>query len=547
MTTGIFVTYDTTTLNPTPLVNYSRQPVNFGYIYGYNTDIALDGFYTGITTTGAAISYLTGVFANQFKGLTVTDDQSNILYQWTGVTVESINLDTNPYFQGSFVKYSVKLKSFDVPSGIVDPSNEYSFNQNDDGSVNVNHKISARAARNISGAFQNTISFVRQFTGQDPFSNCAPYLVPSGSGILLSISENINRADAIYSVNEVYKYNTGISAPYVKITSIEISESLDAEFRTIEHTTKIQGSPVNNNLNSIITNNLSYGLLADIQNEYGFFISNWVKNTYSANVDSGAATVEIKVGYMSGANPSGFFDYVVNCDKDSLVNTEDWKVEGEFRCFGPLDYRSNQLTAFKQANSGSDWRAYLTGLITSSPVFSGNHNTSIIFSPNCEVQVIENTKLATLRISLVMENGYEPTGFDNLKYSIDSTPSKWIYELLPSVNIEGSFVIQDLQTQSMAKQKFSLDGKGTNPAAALSLVSGYLNSLANIYVLSGTQNTMTAFLIGDEVMTGIYDVSRSITYLGKDNGISTGLLSLQAIGTNTASIPVRPAGYNFGY
>ena len=127
MTTGIFVTYDTTTLSPTPLVNYSRQPINFGYVYGYNTDITLDGLYTGITTTGAAISYLTGVFGNQFRGLTVSDGSGNTLYQWTGITVDSITFDSSPYFQGSFIKYSIKLKSFDFPSGVIEPSNEYSF------------------------------------------------------------------------------------------------------------------------------------------------------------------------------------------------------------------------------------------------------------------------------------------------------------------------------------------------------------------------------------------------------------------------------------
>jgi hypothetical protein len=50
----------------------------------------------------------------------------------------------------------------------------------------------------------------------------------------------------------------------------------------------------------------------------------------------------------SGLNVSGFFDYVVNCDKDFLTNQESWKVDGEFRCYGPLDFRVNRLNAFKE-------------------------------------------------------------------------------------------------------------------------------------------------------------------------------------------------------
>ena len=547
MTTGIFVTYDTTTFSPTPVVNYVRQPINFGYLYGYNTEISLDGIYTGITTTGAAVAFITGTFANQFKGLTVTDDQSNVLYQWTGVTVDSITFDTNNYFQGSFVRYSVKLKSFDFPSGVIEPSNEYSFVQNDNGTVSVNHKISARGVRNISGAFQNAISFVRQFTGKDPFSNCAPALVPSGSGVLLSLNENINRADSIYTVNEVYQYETGVFAPYFSKTSLEVSNSMDSEYKQIDYNLKMQGSPVNNNLNNIITGNLNYSLLTDIQNEFGFSTANWVKDTYNVNIDSGAASIEIKVGYMSGANPSGFFDYVLSCDNDNLLNTENWKIDGEFRCFGPLDYKMHQLKSFKALNSGSDWRPYLTGLIITSPVFSGNHNQAISFSPNCTVEVSENTKLATLRLSLVMQNGYEPSGFDSLKYSIEGNPSRWIYELLPSATIEGSFVVQDLQTASQPRQKFTVEGDSSNLATATAMTSGYLNSLAAAYVISGNQNNITAFLVDDELTTGIYSISRSTSWLGKDSGISTGLLSLQAIGTSSSSIPVRPSGYNFGY
>ena len=214
MTTGIYVTYDTTTFSPTPLVNYSQQPINYGYVYGYNAEISLDGLYTGITTTGAAISFLTGAFSNQFKNLVVKDDQNNVLYQWNNVTVDSLKFDSSTYYQGSFVKYSVKLKSYSVPSGVTDPSNEYSFAQNEDGTVNVSHKISAKGLRGSNAAFSNAVNFVSQFTGKDPYSNCAPYFVPNGSGILLSISETINRSEGIYSVNETYKYGTGSFVPY---------------------------------------------------------------------------------------------------------------------------------------------------------------------------------------------------------------------------------------------------------------------------------------------------------------------------------------------
>jgi len=544
---GIFVSYNGMELSPTPVVNYIHEQISFGYSWGYNTSISLDGLFTGITTTGAAISTLTGIFASQFGGLVVTDSSSNIIYNWTGITVNEINIDPSPYFSGSFVKYSIKLKSFDFPSGIIDPSNEYSFTQNEDGTVNCNHKISARGVRNLSGAFQNAVSFVQQFTGKEPFGNCLPFLVPSGSGILLSIAENINRADSIYSVNEVYKYLTGQSVPYTRVTALSINDSIDAEFRTIDYSVKFQGSPVYKNTQSIINSYLEYGMLADIQSDFGFNTSTWIKNSYSANIDSGASTIDIKVGYSSGANASGYFDYDVNGEQDFVNNLENWKLQGEFKCFGPLDYRLNQIQLFKQTNSSNGWRDYLTGIIQNSPIFITTHDSSKMFSPNLEVSVEDNLQLATLKLSIKMDAGYEPLGISDIKYTIDGTPSRWIYKLFPSANIEGDYVIQDLQAQSQANQKFTLVGKTYNQTTGTSLFNGYLNNMATTYVNSGTTNAITSFLIAQELTTGTYDISTSETWLGQDNGVSSGILGLQAVGTSSNTAPLRPSNYNFGY
>jgi hypothetical protein len=118
---------------------------------------------------------------------------------------------------------------------------------------------------------------------------------------------------------------------------------------------------------------------------------------------------------------------------------------------------------------------------------------------------------------------------------------------MPSATIEGSFVIQDLQSASRPKSKFSIQGKSANLSAANGLVSGYMTGLAASYVVSGTNTAVTAFLITDELETGIYDISRSQTWLGQDNGIAASVLALQAIGTSSSSVPVRPSGYIFGY
>jgi hypothetical protein len=90
---GIIVSYGSSVLQPTPIVNYSRNPINLGgYIYGYNTDVSLDGWSTGIVSTGVTISSLTGIFANQFQPLVVTDSTGAVLYNWPNITVKILIL-----------------------------------------------------------------------------------------------------------------------------------------------------------------------------------------------------------------------------------------------------------------------------------------------------------------------------------------------------------------------------------------------------------------------------------------------------------------------
>jgi hypothetical protein len=543
------VQYDAITLNPTPIVNYSSRPIDYGYVYGYNTDVTLEGLYTGISSYTGVITSITGVFGNQFKTLNVLDNLGNNLYSWPNITVDSISLDTNPYFSGSFVRYSVKLKSYNFPSGVSEPSNEYSFSQNEDSTVTVIHKISARGVRGSAGAFDNAVAFVKQFTGKDPFSNCAPFLVPSGSGVLSSLSENINRAEGIYSVTESYRYNTGVSAPYIKTTSLNVSDMIDTEYRTMDYSLKLQGSPVTKNGSTVINSLSGVSMLSDIQNEFGISTAGWVKNTFSANIDSGSATVDIQVGYVSGANLTGFFDYELRCEQDHLAGTENWRLEGEFKCFGPLDFKRSQLTSFRNVNGNGkeEWEPYVSGLIVNSPLYANVHRAGKMFSRNMKITVTENPPLAYLKISASAADGYEPLGLAELKSNWEVSPSKWIYQLMPSVNIEGLYVIQDIQTKTQTRQKMAITSKTHDQQSGASLVSGYLTTWATSAVSSGNPAAITAFLVDESFTTGTFEVNASQTWLGADSGLSSGILALQSIGTNGDSFITRPEGYNFGY
>jgi len=75
----------------------------------------------------------------------------------------------------------------------------------------------------------------------------------------------------------------------------------------------------------------------------------------------------------------------------------------------------------------------------------------------------------------------------------------------------------------------------------------YASSWSNSSVISGSNTSVTAFLSEENLSTGTFDNMYSMGWIGQDNGLSSGVLSLQAIGTNNNNVPIRNNGYNFGY
>ena len=155
----ITVQYNGSALVPTPLVGQTYQFIDYGNRWGNVLEVELNGTLTGIASTGD-VSKITNIFSSQFGTLEVLENPSTLIYEWQNCVVDSITFPNNHFYQQNGVaQYSVKLRSFNTPSGVTEPSNEYAFNQNEDGTVNVTHKISARGLKNsaaTSGCSCNT-------------------------------------------------------------------------------------------------------------------------------------------------------------------------------------------------------------------------------------------------------------------------------------------------------------------------------------------------------------------------------------------------------
>jgi hypothetical protein len=529
----IVVKYNGVAINPAPIVSQSKQFIDYGQRWGEVTQITLNGLLTGLATTGD-ISKVTGVFGSQFGQLDVLDGTTPI-YSWTNVVLDELSFGTNNFFIGSFAPYSAKLKAYNVPSGVVEPSNEYSFSAGDDGLVSVNHKIAAKGIKTSNGAFDNAVSFVKSFTGKNPFN---PAFIVSGTPVLMSLSESIDRLNASYGVTEVWKYNTGSINPWIEMFSVSTNDTFENEYLTVDASMKLQASPIYKDLGYLESQLSGVSIPSRIQS-LGFTTGLLSLNGFNVNRDSGANSVEFRASYVSGysaADLSGYLDYNVSLSNDLLMPKENWRVEGEFVCRGPLNYRTAQLAAFKTAN-GTNWRNYLTTIISGSPLYTSYHSGANLFPWDSQVSIQENSGTANFRISLQTTDGMHSAGYVNPKYAVSVEPSKWAFDLLPSANIEGHYVLQDPQMMTKAKINLTLTAEAAN--ASTSPFTGQMAGLSAAYVKAGS------FQTSENLTTGINEISYAKTWLGVDT-VGSGLLTTKAFGAATCNY-LRASGYLFGY
>ena len=532
----VFVKYNSKTLSPTPLVNRSETFIDYGSRYGTSDQINLNGFLVGISTTGSLFSII-DIFSGQFGKLEVFGDGGETLYQWNNCVVEDITFPQSPFLVGTQTPYSVKIQSYNVPSGIIDPVNEYSFTQAQDNTVDVIHKISAKGIKTTNGALNNAIAFVKQFTGKNPYTNCVPTFVPNSSGLRMSISETIDRQSCIYSVSEVYKYASG-GNPYIENTTLTINDTKSADYTMINLDLKWQGSIIDKNL-SQLQDALTGSNLNNVLSNYGIVGATYL-NSFNLNQSSGDSLITAKFEFISGITNdySGYFDYTVSMDKDLLSEQANWKIDGEFICKGPTSFRRSRVATFKSANNSSAYLPFLRNLVSGSAIFLqyGSHPLSPISD---SLSIIENTGLATLKLSASFNDADVYDNFIKPEYTLGIEPSIWVYQSVPSANIEGHYIIQDLQMKKQAKISIGFSSESQKMTSSL-VNSAYslVNSLSGIYAAE-------SFLINDNITTGITNINISTEILGQE-AIQTDINSSKVYGSIVNDY-VRPKGFKWGF
>lgn len=538
----ISVYYNSTQISPTPLVNQNETPLILnGIVWGHINEISLHGYLTGLSGQGGQ-DYLTvaNIFSGNFGQLSVYDitSGSNLIYQWNTVAIDNISLDNSDYPRGGFLKYTIQLKSYaDITSGVINPSNEYSFKQNEDNSVDLQHKISAQGIRTNIDPLDNAINFVNLFEG----NSLSSVFIPYGNPVLLSETEMINRVESIYTVTQIYRFITGSTNNYTQVSILNIDQSEDKDYVTLDYNSKYQSSPITGNVNTLASYINSNNYLNEISNTYGISIINIYQSTFSVVQDSGAGTIEVKTSYISGLNNdiTGYFDYVINLEKDLVMQKNIWKVDGDFITHGTLSFKQQLLNNF--INLNSPFQSYLENIINTSPLSSQYGNLNVLQTNQLlDFTIQQNTGMALFKTTIDTRDLDPSYNLINPKFNVNFEPGLWNFELIPACNIEGEYVVQDLQMVTQSKMDIGVACSSSGNSSNFSNLSTLFNNLSGTYIPSNT-----GFNIKYIVESGILDKSIDSEWLFSDIIGGSTFSNYKIIGSISSNF-IRSAGFLFG-
>lgn len=440
--------------------------------------------------------------------------------------------------------YNVKFKVFDILSGIKEPSFEYNFNENEDKSVNLSVKASAVG---VTGIFQAR-DFVEDLFNEFNLTGFAPILITTGKNwSLLSNKKTIDRSKFSYVVEKSYR--------------CQPSGYINDDFYFSE-TTKVseQNSPYGANYRSFqFDSNLK--ILADDANKYqkqkswsgaeakfsdqnyiekisehymkrhgANNINDFILNNVSVSKNSGAREVNLKWELLSGnaKDFSGFFDYSVSTNEDLSSQEHSISLDGSFVSKGDLTNRKRSLEQWLKGKNGftpvgtgqsmpqtssnnADFFKFITGLTgIAAGIISGIFNID-------SVNIDYNSGLADFKLSCQGDNTPRILPGSKVDFSAEIQESTPIYKFIPAANIEGHYIIQDLQCKTAEKAALKVNGNADSVknlenffGTGVDIIGKMFNDF--IKVGGGLTNYKNLVPESLQISSGLADASFNINY-----------------------------------
>lgn len=389
--------------------------------------------------------------SKNFQSFSIVDGL-NTVYSADSAIVESIRFDDSTYF--NLLPFSIEVVVYRdgfAANGILDPSEEFVFENSEDCSGTLVHTISARGINNSIEAIENVRTFVVSRMGWS--NQISPAFVSLNTPILKSREEKINRLDGSYSIVERYIFDTSESPSTTGILqySIDINESNNGEV-VVSINGDIEGG-INTNISDLRADLVSVNWFNLAQAEYLLIdpigTLSTSPTTYSVTEDSNILSFKFEFSNKAYSGP-----YIVdstnikkNFESNERCITYKAIIRSDYGCpskrwsevssyYDTLSIESLARTAWDKYGDGTR-----LGLFPVSRSYSQNEQQGII----------------TAELTFCNARGETCGCLEKFDYKLDFSPAIPVYVASPTLAGEGCYHVQNYGYNKRAV--FSINGE----------------------------------------------------------------------------------------
>ena len=532
---------------PVPYLSRSYEMVYFADKWCQATKLTLNGqvagTYSDINTKRQAI--LTA-FASDFKTLTVKEGVSTIL-TFAECVVRSVSFDPSNIGMAS---YSIELECYETSNfegtfGVLDPVNEWSFNEGENSLITISHKVSAKGFSDASNqAITNAKNFVQPLQGTTTFTDITPAFIggiTTSNLVLKSSGVSINRLDSTYAVDESYVVQTGTIMDISAIAGVTSSFSTDLssgaseDYLSVGVNFKIQGGKdiSDADLRSKIPH---VEALYSIASAVSPVALNTGALSYDVDENLNDKTIGIKSSFNndrayavfsseSSSFEGVYFDYQATVDSDLLTDVTTVSINGSLKAqVDGIQNKRERVSGYYYTfinNNASVYplgvTGYLKDVADACYTYPNDEWTPGSWSLSAVPQSISVTDSYTkgeMNFSAAFSDKDQKDGFKESSFNVAIKPSLAQYSAKASANRDGLYQVYDLNTRTREEVtiggNFSAYGQNSNYRE---IVKNYVDSIRNFYIdIDCAKCVFTIAESMDEIDYPYYSIGFNHTY-----------------------------------
>lgn len=503
-------------ITTTPFVSISDEMIRYGDRFGAVENINLIGNITGQCQTFDFFinkqNLLLEKFSTDFKTFAILqDEEPEPIYSSNFIKVNSVDFEQSSY--DGLLPFSVSLTSY--PSefftgiyGILDPSDNTRYTEQQDGTVTVSREFSARGFNtdaNSNNALSNAINYVKSLTGQ---ARISPKFISAAVGTLIprQISETINRMESVYSVNIEYLYRKNSTSQSILSYAIDISYDEDNGVYNVGFDGSLS-APIGTSMSSLVTDfkrfksNIFDIVLTRFRQVTNYQYLNSTPLNFNINENELENTISFNYAYSSDPY-SVKFDKNFSLSYDYPTDLYSLNFNGTLTSRGPQKVRMETLEQeLSKINIKSIAQSFYQSMVgsTSAPLNVNYKNYDI-------KKDITNPQIT---ISAQFDNSpIPPPDFKTFNYSVSISPSLNIHNPVQFLNGDnGAFNMNFYKRGQISVQGQASFATSANNVAR---VRSEAEKILDIYV--GKMAGKRRVRIEDNIERDVFSIENGYSY-----------------------------------